>query len=80
MQAWQRRHRVRLRLAPPPAPPPSALLPDITEQVSWKQREREDRYEHVGQQQTIPVEVKRLQHVGKPLTTPVSNSPVSVQG
>lgn len=38
MQAWQRRHRVRLRLAPP-APPPSALLPDIPEQVSWRQED-----------------------------------------
>lgn len=36
MQAWQRRHRVRLRLAPPP----SALLPDIPEQVSWTETQR----------------------------------------
>lgn len=35
MQAWQRRHRVRLRLAPPPAPLPSVLLPDIPEKVSY---------------------------------------------
>lgn len=59
MQAWQRRHRVRLRLAPPP----SALLPDIPEQVSCRTRDRRGAQREVRGQRVMSdiTETKQLE-------------------